>query len=344
MEKASGEILVCKEHEPEREGHLVVISDSENENNEQPSDDDSSSPPMSRLRKPRMSRISIFNQFDEEVADKRSSSDSGNSTGSCENVAPVNPTKSSNFLDLFYPSPTTPTFPKKASRTREAEVPSDPDEKEFKNNRIAFSRKWFQLFNEVIFCSQLPEIDLCWSSRLLTTAGQTTMRRKGYEKTCSISLSNKVLSNSFRARKTLLHEMCHCAQFLLEGVSRPPHGKEFVKWAQRSTEAFPDFEVTTTHSYEIFKPHQFRCVDCGKNFGRHSKSIKVDSHRCTCFGKLVYVGKFKEDGTMCSKKQSSQYGQFISLEFQKLRELNPEIKFAEAMRILGRKWKSLKQR
>ena len=54
-----------------------------------------------------------------------------------------------------------------------------------------------------------------------------------------------------RLRSTLLHEMCHAAQWIVDGTHKPAHGKAFKKWAAVSMRKVRDVEVTTTHEYVI---------------------------------------------------------------------------------------------
>lgn len=59
-------------------------------------------------------------------------------------------------------------------------------------------------------------------------------------------------------RRTLCHEMCHVAAWLLDHTSKPPHGAVFKKWADRAMSVYPDLEVTTCHNYQIFYPHNWQ--------------------------------------------------------------------------------------
>ena len=75
-------------------------------------------------------------------------------------------------------------------------------------------------------------------------------------------------------RETLVHEMCHAATWLIDGLDRLDHGPAFRCWGRRATQCFPEIgEVKTTHSYGIHQPHQFQCsnASCGHVYGRHSK-------------------------------------------------------------------------
>lgn len=91
-----------------------------------------------------------------------------------------------------------------------------------------------------------------------------------------IELSTKVLDRPDRLRSTLAHEMCHVAAWLIDGVSRPPHGAAFRAWATRVAR-HAKIEVTTCHRYEIAYRHTYVCTTpaCGQTYGRHSKSIDV---------------------------------------------------------------------
>jgi predicted SprT family Zn-dependent metalloprotease len=56
-----------------------------------------------------------------------------------------------------------------------------------------------------------------------------------------------------RLRNTLLHELCHVAVWMIDGIQKPPHGKRFKYWAKKAMRAVPDIRVTTYHDYEIRK-------------------------------------------------------------------------------------------
>jgi predicted SprT family Zn-dependent metalloprotease len=83
----------------------------------------------------------------------------------------------------------------------------------------------------------------------------------------------QVVDCDYRLRETLLHEMCHAAAWLLDGIKDPPHGPVFKKWGQRAMKKFPELVIETCHSYQVHKPHEFRCTQesCGVVYGRHTK-------------------------------------------------------------------------
>lgn len=51
----------------------------------------------------------------------------------------------------------------------------------------------------------------------------------------AIELSEKVIDTHPRLANTLVHEMCHVAAWLVDGVRNPAHGAMFWKWASIAT-------------------------------------------------------------------------------------------------------------
>ena len=139
----------------------------------------------------------------------------------------------------------------------------------------------------------------------------------------SIDLAEKVIDSDSRLVNTLAHEFCHLANFMVSGVRDQPHGASFKAWADKVTthlrtapnlpELYRSVEVTTKHSYFINHKYLWVCAGlsalpgsaqaaaraflaldddpgCGVEYGRHSKSIDPEKHRCgKCKGLLVQV-------------------------------------------------------
>ena len=85
-----------------------------------------------------------------------------------------------------------------------------------------------------LICHIFNILKISWSSRLLTTAGITLCReiRLGKDnpqkqREAAIELSIKVVDTEIRLQETLLHELCHAATWIIDGVRKPPHGAEF---------------------------------------------------------------------------------------------------------------------
>ena len=131
----------------------------------------------------------------------------------------------------------------------------------------------------------------------------------------SIELAEKIIDCEDRLVNTLAHEFCHLMNFMISNVRNQPHGASFKKWAQKVTShlrstnisSWRKVEVTTKHSYVINHKYLWVCTGrprtpameflnveedegCGGEYGRHSKSIDVEKHRCgKCKGLLVQV-------------------------------------------------------
>ncbi|OJD11373.1 hypothetical protein AJ78_07843 [Emergomyces pasteurianus Ep9510] len=121
----------------------------------------------------------------------------------------------------------------------------------------------------------------------------------------SIELASKVIDSEDRLLNTLAHEYCHLTNFMISNVRNNPHGTSFKQWAAKCEEALAAHPVyggsgsggkarvhiTTKHSYVIHYKYLWCCVDCGHEYGRHSRSIDVKKSRCgSCkVGGLVQV-------------------------------------------------------
>lgn len=93
--------------------------------------------------------------------------------------------------------------------------------------------------------------------------------------------------------------MCHAAAFLLDKVLRPPHGAAWQKWIYKAQSVYKDIETGACHSYEIEYKFQYKCTNskCGKTYGRHSKSVDLDSARCSlCLSPLELPAKLNVRG------------------------------------------------
>lgn len=69
-----------------------------------------------------------------------------------------------------------------------------------------------------------------------------------------------------RLRDTLIHEMCHAATWLINGV-RDGHGNFWKLYARKSTLAHPELPmVTRCHSYDIKYKFQYKCTRCQNTY------------------------------------------------------------------------------
>uniref|UniRef100_A0A7S1BDD0 SprT-like domain-containing protein n=1 Tax=Corethron hystrix TaxID=216773 RepID=A0A7S1BDD0_9STRA len=240
----------------------------------------------------------------------------------------------------------------------------------FKAKKDILTQTYFNEFNRKVFHSALSEVKVEWSTRLQTTAGITKLRRmckttttksgdkhlksvEEIERTASIELSTKVLDNEDRLKETLLHEMCHAAQWLIDGVSKPPHGDSFKRWAKRSM-SVTNVRVTTTHQYEITYKYAWGCTTCKTVIKRQSRSIDTTRQVCgKCRGNLIEIevpsSDLSNDFVPKKRKEASGFSLFVKenskIVRKRLADENPCSKIAQkdVMKECGRLWAEQKR-
>ncbi|KAI7836948.1 hypothetical protein COHA_009197 [Chlorella ohadii] len=169
---------------------------------------------------------------------------------------------------------------------------------------------------------QLPrDLEIRWNARLLTTAGLTHYKREIPDDpyappiyTARVELSSKVLDCFSKLERTLCHELCHVAAWLVNQTAKPPHGPVFRAWAGKAMALYSHLDITTCHAYEIFYPFRWQCSNgtCLQEYGRHSNSIDVKKKVCgACRSPLVFLGKFKPDGTPAKQRRPSRFAEFV---------------------------------
>eukprot|EP00934_Nitzschia_sp_Nitz4_P005642 Nitzschia sp. Nitz4//scaffold117_size69655//21345//23615//NITZ4_006020-RA/size69655-processed-gene-0.38-mRNA-1//-1//CDS//3329533639//5632//frame0 len=238
----------------------------------------------------------------------------------------------------------------------------------FKKDRVQLSLQFFSYYNQKAFDGALTGVDITWSNKLRTTAGLTRLR-KSYQafgpdavpdRKATIELSSKVLDSEERLQSTLLHEMVHAAAWLVDGVSKPPHGDCFKKWAKCAMRRIPGMKVTTTHDYEIHFKYAWACTAPGCTFivKRHSRSVDPKRHCCgRCRSKLVEVDISGKNGskapTVKKPTELSGYNLFVKEQSASVRrrlmearkasgERNPKVSQPEVMKECAKLWKARK--
>jgi len=128
--------------------------------------------------------------------------------------------------------------PKNNGKQANALASSKSTKKLFQKQRDQLTTSTFEEFNTKAFNSALTLVPITWSNRLRKTAGVTYLKQIKHhsspKRTAHIELSCKVVDNEYRLRSTLLHEMCHAAAWLVDGIHNPPHGPSFKTWANRA--------------------------------------------------------------------------------------------------------------
>ncbi|KAL6779654.1 hypothetical protein ACKKBG_A13180 [Auxenochlorella protothecoides x Auxenochlorella symbiontica] len=218
----------------------------------------------------------------------------------------------------------------------------------FKRRRAELAVTLYQEYNALIFDNRLPaDLAITWNPRLSTTAGLTHYSQSpdglgGRTYTARVELSIKVVDGLPKLKRTLCHELCHVAAWLLDHCARPPHGDVWRGWADRAQRAYPELEITTCHSYDIFFPHRWQCTnaECGATLGRHSKSIDVNRKVCgRCRAPLEYLGRFQADNTPAKPREATGFSLFVKQHFAAERkQLPPGTPHGEVMKQLSLRW------
>ncbi|KAL9184181.1 hypothetical protein ACHAXT_002267 [Thalassiosira profunda] len=231
----------------------------------------------------------------------------------------------------------------------------------FRKNREALTSHTFAEFDRKAFNGALGSVKVTWSNKLNTTAGITRMRGKLGEKHAStrvatIELATKVIDDEERLRSTLLHEMCHAAQWIVDGTHKPAHGKAFKKWAAVSMRKVRDVEVTTTHEYFIAYKFAWACTskNCTVIIKRHSRSVDPTKQCCgRCKGRLIEIEVPREGETGYTAKKerkASEFALFVKSQSKSVkkslaqqRSCTPkEVSQSDVMKECGKLWRERK--
>ncbi|GLA05852.1 hypothetical protein AnigIFM60653_006368 [Aspergillus niger] len=187
--------------------------------------------------------------------------------------------------------------------------------KAFMENRQAMAEQFFKVLDDTVTDGRLSRMTAStggviieWKKRLQTTAGRASWKcvtpspKKGGDPAmppqhyATIELAAKVVDCEERIIKTVAHEFCHLANYMISGVHDNPHGASFKAWGRKCKEAMKNHpvyggkvEVSIKHDYAIDYKYVWRCVHCNLDYGRHSKSIDPKRHRCRCQGVLQQI-------------------------------------------------------
>mmetsp|Transcript_3888 Transcript_3888/g.7882 ORF Transcript_3888/g.7882 Transcript_3888/m.7882 type:complete len:915 (-) Transcript_3888:14-2758(-) len=263
------------------------------------------------------------------------------------------------------PNLTNFTIPKKTRKAPMSKLTDAKSKKSFRKHRESITQHTFRDFDTRAFRNALSSVTVTWSNKLNTTAGITRMKgRLGTEhassRVATIELATKVIDNEERLRSTLLHEMCHAAMWLVDGVHKPPHGKCFKKWANISMAKIQDVEVTTTHDYQIAYKFAWSCTasNCNVIIKRHSRSVDPARHCCgRCKSKLIEIEVPGSKGdtaklgyTPKQQKETSGFALFVKNQSSEVRkrlarerQCGPnEVAQADVMKECGKLWRERK--
>ncbi|KAJ3973261.1 SprT-like family-domain-containing protein [Lentinula raphanica] len=154
----------------------------------------------------------------------------------------------------------------------------------------------FADLNERVFDNRIPTTTkIEWNCRFTSTAGKASYRRdKDGVSHTKIELAVKILDEEDRIDRTLSHEMCHLASWIISAKIDEYHGPIFKAWAAKVEQRCPGIVVSTTHNYEINHPWKWKCDSCSYTYGRFSKSIKTELQGCGACKQGRLIPMFEE--------------------------------------------------
>ncbi|CAH1738930.1 unnamed protein product [Aphis gossypii] len=247
----------------------------------------------------------------------------------------------------------------------------------FKKNKDDLVSVLFKLFNKEVFDDKLPaDMNFKWNARLRSTAGACFNKRSvkinknlDCERVSRIELSTKIIDTAERLRDTLIHELCHAACWIFNGISEG-HGPQWKSWANKAMQKFPELPIIKRcHSYDIQTKFTYKCVKCGYSFGRHSKSLNLEKKRCgLCYGEfeliknkinnnpipnnnfpVVHEDPLKELYSLNDvhqkpkpPKKLSKFAIFVKENYSRVKRENPLSKHGEIMKLLGSQFATTK--
>nr|XP_057919747.1 germ cell nuclear acidic protein [Doryrhamphus excisus] len=202
----------------------------------------------------------------------------------------------------------------------------------FKQKKEELTTKLYTMYNSSVFDNKLPlNMSVTWNKKMRKTAGYciTGQERKTGNRYARIELSEKVCDSADRLRDTLIHEMCHAATWLINGV-RDGHGNFWKLYARKSTLVHPELPmVTRCHSYDITYKFKYQCTRCQNTIGRHSKSLDTQRFVCAlCTGQLVLL-------TPSKPRAATPFASFVKENYRTVRQELVGQSHAEVMRKLS---------
>ncbi|XP_002738048.1 uncharacterized protein LOC100370422 [Saccoglossus kowalevskii] len=218
--------------------------------------------------------------------------------------------------------------------------------REFRKNRDELTQRLFSLYNRTVFKDKLPsDMKITWNPKMRKTAGFCYYGRirnvNGIEKTSRVELADKVCDSAERLRDTLIHELCHAAAWLVNGV-HDGHGRYWKYWASLANLIHPQLPIISRcHTYEIHTKFTYQCVKCGYQIGRHSKSLKTDKFCCgICKGRFELLPQLKKDGTPAKTKTPNKFAIFVKDNYSTVKSKDKTMKHADIMKVLSAEFAS----
>ncbi|KAK6638575.1 hypothetical protein RUM43_006842 [Polyplax serrata] len=223
----------------------------------------------------------------------------------------------------------------------------------FKSKKEELIGKLYKLYNSEVFNGKLPgDLNFSWNVKLRGTAGYCYNKRITKStgevlRTSRIEFSTKIVDRADRLRDTMIHELCHAAAWVIDGML-DGHGATWNAWATKAMKRFPELPmIKRCHNYEIVSKYVYRCTGCGYSIKRHSKSINTERKRCGyCYGTLELLLNKKRKGktevpefdATRTQPTPNKFAVFVKENYRTVRSTRTEAKHAEIMKILSQQY------
>ncbi|XP_014650356.1 PREDICTED: acidic repeat-containing protein [Ceratotherium simum simum] len=220
--------------------------------------------------------------------------------------------------------------------------------RKFKQNKDELVQRIYTLLNSSVFHKKLPEkIDISWNKKMLRTAGLCTTGETQHpkrERYAKIEISLKVCDSADRLRDTLVHEICHAASWLLDGI-RDSHGDAWKYYAKKSNMVHPELpRVTRCHNYKINYRIYYECSQCKSRVGRYTRSLNTERFICAiCKGPLVMLPLTRKDGTPI-EPHVRPFAKYVQQYYTLVQGETAGISHGDVMKKLGKDYVAKKQR
>lgn len=170
----------------------------------------------------------------------------------------------------------------------------------FKDNKVELTNKLFGIYCEDLFPGLRGHVHIKWNTRLCKKAGRCRNIITENGRISVIQLSARVLNSAARLRDTLIHEMCHAACCIYNGITNDGHGLYWQLWTEVVRRTYPELPVIRQyHFYHVERKYIYRCKKCTYSIYRHKKSHHTERHGCyRCRGEFQLFSRSDIDGSL----------------------------------------------
>ncbi|PWY88469.1 hypothetical protein BO70DRAFT_310262 [Aspergillus heteromorphus CBS 117.55] len=187
-------------------------------------------------------------------------------------------------------------------------------QQEWNENKDRLAREFFNVLDDAMTGGEISRLSaptggvhIIWHKPLQTTAGRAVWKgvvgevpniaHKVIRHHATIQLAPRVIDSEDRLIKTMAHEYCHLANFMISQEHKKFHGESFQRWARKCEAVMKphprygnnQVTITNCHNYDINYKYEWKCDPCNKVIKRHSRSI-TKSHVCgNCHGPFRQV-------------------------------------------------------